>query len=158
MTIAPRTSKTSWPLLAVAASALALAACKKDQDTAPPDDGGSPAGSDAGAGAGDDDSSDDAAAEFLTVDAFEETIGEKTGDVTDCFAAAKEKKADLGGKLALEFTIGGDGKVSEIKVEPGSTVNDPDLTACVTDKAKAWQFPKTRDGAPMTLPYSFNLS
>ena len=158
MTIVQRFTSTSWPLLAVAVSALALTACKKQSDTAPPDDGGSQAGgADAGAASGGD-ASDDPAPDFLTVDAFEETITAKQSDVTDCFAAAKEKKADLGGKLALEFTIGGDGKVTEVKVEPGSTVNDPGLTTCVTDKAKTWQFPKTRDGAPMTLPYSFNLS
>jgi hypothetical protein len=158
MTIAPRFTSTSWPLLAVAVSALALTACKKQPDAQPPDDGGSPAGAEGGAAGNDDAASDDPAPDFLTVDAFEETITAKQGDVTDCFAAAKEKKADLGGKLALEFTIGGDGKVTEVKLEPGSTVNDPGLTTCVTDKARTWQFPKTRDGQPMTLPYSFNLS
>ena len=29
---------------------------------------------------------------------------------------------------------------------------------CVTDKAKVWEFPKTRDGQTMTLAFAFNLS
>lgn len=148
----------SWPLLVVAAGALTLAACKKSSDTKAPD------GSDGGEISHADDNGGDAAPEedsppeFLTVDVFEDVVNSKTGDVTDCFAAAKEKKPDLGGKLMLEFTIDGTGKVSAVKTESASTVNDPGLTTCVTDKAKTWSFPKTRDGQPMTLPYAFNLT
>ena len=157
MTIVQRFTSTSWPLLAVAAGALALAACKKQQDAQPPDDGAA-AGAEGGESPLDANYNDDPAPDFLTVDLFEETIDNNKGDVTDCFATAKETKPDLGGKLALEFTIGGDGKVTDVKVESGSTINDPGLTTCVTDKAKTWQFAKTRDGQPMVLPYSFNLS
>ena len=147
----------SWPLLVVAAGALTLTACKKSSDTTAPDDGGGEV-SQAGDNGGDAAAEEDSAPEFLTVDVFEDVVNQKTGDVTDCFAAAKEKKPDLGGKLMLEFTIDGTGKVSAVKTEPGSTVNDPGLTTCVTDKARTWSFPKTRDGQPMTLPYSFNLT
>ena len=141
-------------LLAVA---VVLTACKKDADTKPPLDGGGDQVANPEDNGGD---AEEAPAEdFLTVDAFEETITSKQGDVVDCYSAAKEAKPALaGGKLALEFTIDGQGKVSAIKPEPGGTIDDPGLTACVTDKAKSWQFPKTRDGNTMTLPYSFNLS
>ena len=137
---------------------LTLAACKKSSDTTPPDDSAGGDVSQAGDDGGDAAPEEDSAPEFLTVDVFEDVVNQKTSDVTDCFAAAKEKKPDLGGKLMLEFTIDGTGKVSEVKTESGSTVNDPGLTTCVTDKAKTWPFPKTRDGQPMTLPFSFNLT
>jgi hypothetical protein len=146
----------SWPLLVVAAGALTLAACKKSSDTTAPDSGSDV--SQPEDNGGDAAPEEDSAPEFLTVDVFEDVVNQKTSDVTDCFAAAKEKKPDLGGKLMLEFTIDGTGKVSEVKTESGSTVNDPGLTTCVTDKARTWAFPKTRDGQPMTLPYSFNLT
>ena len=151
MTIA-RSITTS--LLAVA---VVLTACKKDADSKPPlDDGGGQVTNPEDNGG---DASEAPSEDFLTVDAFEETITSKQGDVVDCYSAAKEAKPALaGGKLALEFTIDGQGKVSAIKPEPGGTIDDPGLTACVTDKAKGWQFPKTRDGNTMTLPYSFNLS
>ncbi len=152
-----RASTISWPLLAVAAGALSLTACKKSPESTPPDSsGGEISHADDNGGDADDDS--DAAPEFLTADVFEDVVNAKTSDVTDCFAAAKEAKPDLGGKLMLEFTIDGTGKVSAVKSEAGSTVNDPGLLTCVTDKAKAWPFPKTRSGEPMTLPFSFNLS
>ncbi len=146
---------TSWTLLAVLAGALATTACKKDAQTQPPD-----ATADA-ADAGDAAASDDdepAAPEFLTVDVFEETMQAKNGEVGDCFSKAREAKADLAGKLAYDFTIDGEGKISEVKEDPASTIKDEGLNTCVRDKAKGWSFPKTRDGKPMTLNYGFNLS
>jgi len=153
-----RRSSISWSLLAVAAGALTLAACKKADDSKPPEDGGGVSHAEDNGGDAPADADDDAAPEFLTVDVFEDVMNAKTGEVTECFAAAKEKTPVLGGKLMLEFTIDGTGKVSAVKTEDASTVKDPGLTTCVTDKAKAWEFPKTRDGQTMTLAFAFNLS
>jgi hypothetical protein len=151
-----RASK-SWSLLAVMAGALTLTACKKSTDTAPPDSTAD-ATDHAGDQGGDASEADDAAPEFLTVDVFEEIVDKHKNDVTDCYATAKEAKADLAGKLSVDFTIDGTGKVSEIKVDPTSTLKDDALNTCVSDKVKAWEFPKTRDGKPMILPYSFSFS
>jgi hypothetical protein len=152
---------TSWTLLAVLAGALAATACKKDADTKPPEasgdlgDAGDAGDADKGGDQGDE---GDAAPEFLTVDAFEEMMQGKNGDVGDCFATAREAKADLAGKLTYDFTVDGEGKVSEIKLDPASAIKDEGLDNCVREKAKGWSFPKTRDGKPMTLSYGFNLS
>ncbi len=153
---------TSWTLLAVLAGALAATSasgCKKDAQTQPPDttaDNAGDAGDGGGAAASDDD--EPAAPEFLTVDVFEETMQGKNGEVGDCFTKARETKANLSGKLAYDFTIDGEGKISEVKEDPSSTIKDEGLNTCVRDKAKGWSFPKTRDGKPMTLNYGFNLS
>ena len=149
---------TSWTLLAVLAGALAATACKKEADTKAPEELGD-AGDAGDAGkAGDQGDEGEAAPEFLTVDAFEEMMQSKNGDVGDCFAAAREAKADLAGKLAYDFTVDGEGKVSEIKLDPASAIKDEGLDNCVREKAKGWSFPKTRDGKSMTLNYGFNLS
>ena len=132
-----------------------MTGCKKAPDSQAPADTPEVREEDRSGAAEDE---DDAAPQVLTVDVFEDVVNTRTSDVTDCFAAAKEAKPELSGKLMLEFTIDGAGKVVEVKNEAGSTVNDPGLTTCVTDKAKAWPFPATRDGQPMTLPYTFNLS
>lgn len=157
MTTPPR---TSWSLLAVMALALATTACKKPADTTNPDDAANDAGgdadSDAGGGGGSS-ADDDAGPDFLTVDVFEETVQGKSGEVGECLTKAKETKPDLSGKLSFDFTIAGDGTVSDLKLDPASTVKDDALTACVTGKAKTWTFPKTRDGSPMTLPFTFNM-
>lgn len=155
-----RATSFSWPLLAVLAGGLTLTACKKAADSQTPDGSGGEVGDAGHAGdqGGDASAEDDAAPEFLTVDVFEEIVDKHKGDVSDCYATAKEAKADLAGKLSIDFTIDGSGKVSETKVDPASTLKDDGLNACVDGKAKTWEFPKTRDGKNMVLPYSFNLS
>lgn len=154
------TPKASWSLLSVLVGALALSACKKDGDAKPPEDGGGgdvadSGGGDGGGGGGGGDEPDEA--EFLTVDVFEETLQSKTDDVAECFGKAKESKPDLGGTLMLDFTVGGDGVVTEVKADDGSTIKDDGLNACVLEKAKTWKFPKTRKGEPMTLPFKFSM-
>lgn len=150
---------TSWSLLTALVGALALTACKKEGDTKPPEDtsdkaDGGDAGDGGGGGGGGDEPSEP---DFLTVDVFEETLQAKSSDVSDCYAKAKEAKADLSGKLALDFTVGGDGVITDVKADPNSTIKDDGLNACVLEKAKAWKFPKTRDGQPMTLAYTYSM-
>ncbi len=148
-------------LLVVMTGALAMTACKKSGDSAPPGDG---AGADLDAGdddrASSNDDSDDADAEpdFLSVDAFEEIVQRNTGDVTDCFSQAKAGKPELAGKLAYDFTIGADGQLTDLQLDEGSAIKDDGLNACILDKARGWKFPKPRGDQPMTLPYSFSLS
>lgn len=152
-------SKRILPLV-LALCAAPLGACKKQADSSPPD--GDKAGGDAGGSgdAGGGDAGGDAGGgseETLTVDGFEETMQGKQGDVSDCFAQAKQAKPDLAGKLALDITVGGDGSVTAVKFDDGSTIKEASITACVEEKAKGWKFAKTRDGQEMTLPYSLNL-
>jgi hypothetical protein len=136
-----------------------LAACKKQADSNPPDstsdqdrtiprDDAEPGGGGGG---------DVETEEILTVDAFEEKMQGHQGDVADCFGEAKEKKADLSGKLALDITVAADGSVSAVKFDESSTIKEASITSCVEAKAKTWKFPKTSDGNEMTLPYSLNL-
>ncbi len=149
---------TSWTLLAVLAGALATTACKKSADTQAPDVAANNGNANDLGGDDDSDASEPAEPEFLTVNDFEDTMQGKNGDIGDCFAAARETKPELAGKLAYDFTVGGDGKISDIKPDPASTIKDEALDKCVREKASGWSFPKTRDGKPMTLPYTFNLS
>lgn len=154
-------STSSLSLLTVLAGALALSACKKEGgDAKPPEDSGGEAadgggGGDDGAGGGGGD--EPSQPDFLTVDVFEETLQAKSSDVSDCYNKAKEAKADLAGKLALDFTVGGDGVITDVKADPNSTIKDDGLNACVLEKAKTWKFPKTRDGQPMTLAYTYSM-
>lgn len=153
------TPKASWSLFSVLVGALALTACKKDGDAKPPEDSGEVADdADGGGGGGGGGDAEDEAPEFLTVDVFEDTLNSKSSEVADCFAKAKESKPDLGGTLALDFTVGGDGVITEVKHDGSSTIKDDGLNACVLEKAKGWKFPKTRKGDPMTLPFKFTMN
>lgn len=132
--------------------------CKKEATTAPDGDGGGGAVADREDSSDGDGGYDGPSEEILTADAFEETMQAKQGDVADCFAAAKEAKPDLAGKLALDVTVAGDGSVASVKFDEGSTIQEASITSCIEEKAKSWKFYKTRDGSEMTLPYSLNLS
>ncbi len=155
-------SASSWrlSLLGVAALALALTpGCKKDADSTPPDDAEA-------AGADDDDDDDDAAAPVedeepveavLDPGTFEETVTDNMDDIGECFGTANAENPELKGTINAMFTIGADGKVSEFKVEEGSSLNDEGLNACITEKVKGWDFPKPASGEPTTLPFPFNL-
>lgn len=152
------TTRITRALCLLALGLAVTTGCKKDSTTTP--DGDSPGGAVAG-GSDDGDGGgggyDGPREEVLTVDSFEETMQGKQGEVADCFAQAKEAKPDLAGKLALDITVGGDGSVSSVKFDEGSSITEASITACVEEKAKGWRFPKTRDGDEMTLPYSLNL-
>ena len=141
---------------------VAAPGCKKDATTPPEGDGG---GAEV-AGREDNDGAEEGGAggydgpleEILSADAFEELMQAKQGDVADCFAAAKEANPELAGQLAFDITVAGDGSVASITFDEASSIQDATITACVEEKARGWQFYKTRDGGEMTLPYSLNLS
>lgn len=155
MTIRPR-------LVILGVLALTLGACKKEADSKPPVDEAADQGGGGGGGGGDeaDGGGGEGAKEeeILTVDAFEEAMQGRQGDVADCFSAAKEANPKLSGKLVLDVTVAGDGSVAGVKFDDASTIKEASITTCVEGKAKGWKFPKTRDGKDMTLPYSLNLS
>ncbi len=149
-------------LLGVAAFALALTpGCKKDADSTPPEDAEA-----ADADDDDDDDDDDAAAAeeeepaeaVLDPGTFEETVTDNMDDIGECFSTANAANPELKGTIDAMFTIGADGKVSEFKVGESSTLNDEGLNACITEKVKAWDFPKPASGEPTTLPFPFNLA
>lgn len=150
------TQRPLW--LAFVICPLLLGACKKQSDSQSPDASAgdaSDASSDvSGDGGG---ASEAAVEEVLTVDVFEAEMERKKDDIAGCYAQAKEAKPDLAGKLALDITVAGDGSVEKVAFDPSNSLKDPSVTSCVEGKSKEWKFPRTRDGASMTLPYSLNL-
>jgi outer membrane biosynthesis protein TonB len=88
---------------------------------------------------------------------FEEAINEHMSDIADCYTTANASNPELKGEMNTLFTIGPDGKISEFKVEEGSSLNDEGLTQCIIEKSKTWQFPKPASGEAISLPFPFNL-
>lgn len=161
MKITTRTSRAAT--IACAFALLFAPGCKKDADTTPPDDA-----ADSGGDLDDEDAPDESggadeepeeaeAEEVLTPGTFEETVNNNSGDVVDCYTEANAANPELKGDMQVLFTVGADGKVTEIKVEEGSTLNDEGLTKCVEEKVKGWQFPKPASGEPTSLPFPFSL-
>lgn len=71
--------------------------------------------------------------------------------IRGCYETALAKIPDLTGRLLVEFTIGGDGKVTATRA---SGLN-PGVEACVASVIAAIEFPKPTGGAPLKISYPF---
>lgn len=154
--------------LALAGTAAATTACDKAAETTTPDEA-TPGTVDMDGGAdGEEAEADDLdsptesaeASEAqtesaLTIASFEEAIQAHLDDVGECYAAAKERDAELTGTYQAHFTIGLDGKVTEVKAADASDINDDELNACVLEKSANWQFDKPGHGEPMEMNFPF---
>ena len=147
---------------------LALAAgCNKDKDTASPNDVET---ADADGDDLDDDDLDDDLDDsaggggssveeeaFLTMSLFEETVNANLQDVVDCYGTAKAANDALGDKLIANFHIDGEGKVTEVSAEQGSSIDDAAMMDCVRDRASGWGFlpPPDHEATTMVFPFQF---
>lgn len=144
------TRADATPLALALLLALPLA-CKKSGESAAPTDEASDDGDRDGDDADEGDDDDAAAEATLNHGSFEEAIGERMGEVSECATP------ELDGTLSLTFTIAGDGSVEKTEVAEGSTLTDAAFIDCLKGKAAAWRFPKTPTGEPMTLTFPFKL-
>ncbi len=145
-------------LITLAAVATLSVGCKKQDTTTPAD--ATPVADEAEETDEADDAEDADEAEgavALNKANFDETINDHFSEVSDCYVAALEGNAELAGKLDADFTIGADGKVTNVVAAEGSTLSDAGLVACIQAAAAAWAFGVPADGE-MTLRYSFNLA
>lgn len=150
---------------------LALAAgCNKDKDTTSPNDvDATAADDDLDDDLGDDDvdgdDDDDGAGggggveeeAFLTLSLFEETVNANLQDVVDCYGTAKAANDALGDQLIANFHIDGEGKVTEVSAEKGSSIDDAAMMDCVRDRASGWGFapPPDHEATTMVFPFQF---
>jgi len=154
-------------LWVVAGLALATG-CNKDGETATPGDADAltaDADADDSVGDDDDDSLDDGGdggstveeEAYLTMSLFEETVNANLQDVVDCYGTAKAANDALGDKLIANFHIDGEGKVTEISAEKGSSIDDAAMMDCVRDRASGWGFlpPPDHEATTMVFPFQF---
>ncbi len=136
-----------------------LLACKKVEESTPPTDEQTTAEqSNDDAGDGDDDDADEAA-EPLAFEDFQETADYRTHTVIDCFnSTVGQQKKPPYGKVNVEFTIDGDGAVTDFKFTEGSTLNDEALNKCIDADVRGWKFDDTGAAKPVTHPFTFDLS
>ncbi len=80
----------------------------------------------------------------------------------ECYTHALEKNPKLAGRLIVSFTIAGDrrvgGVVDSAKVEPSSTLSDPEVSDCVRESMMSVSFDAPPDGqssVSVTYPILF---
>lgn len=84
-------------------------------------------------------------------------LNEHIGEIRGCYERALLGNPNLGaGKVALEWTIGGDGTVVEAGAKH-STIRGPEVVSCLLDLLKRLQFPKPHGGLVIvSYPILFN--
>ncbi len=82
----------------------------------------------------------------------------RLGALRCCYAAARERRPDLAGRLVLDIELEGDGRVRSVSPRgEKSDINDELMTGCVVATERELVFPASRRGRPtrVTLPIVF---
>lgn len=149
-------------MLARLALALALTtsfalACKKDQESKPPEADG--AAAPAGESAAEPATKEEEESPYLDVANFNRAVESHREDIAACYRDTAGKQPDAPtGRVKTTIVVDGDGKVKDVTFDPQrSTLKHDGLNACIKDKAKTWKFNITLNGADSPMPYTFTL-
>jgi Ca-activated chloride channel family protein len=92
----------------------------------------------------------------LDKDLIRRIVKSHMNDIRGCYNAALTKDPTVTGRVAIQFTIGPDGKIKKSIVRENST-GDDSLGTCIAKRVKAWTFPKPGGGGEVTITYPFLL-
>ena len=80
----------------------------------------------------------------------------------ECYEAALERDAKLGGKLVFSFVIVGDedvgGIVESAEIDPSSTLVEKELVYCMRESLLSLSFEPPKHGGVVTVTYPFVFS
>jgi hypothetical protein len=143
--------------LALALTASFTLACKKDQESKPPETTGAPAPAEG-------DPAESAVKEeeespYLDVANFNRAVESHQEEIAGCYRDTAGKQPDAPtGRVKTTIVVDGDGKVKDVTFDPQrSTLKHDALNACIKEKAKTWKFNITLNGADSPMPYTFTL-
>lgn len=88
--------------------------------------------------------------------AIDEVIRRNIGQVRFCYEQALQGTPNLSGRVAMGFTIGGNGLVKSAGVESSSMANKG-VEDCITMRLKTWKFPLPQGGVDVKVTYPFVL-
>ncbi len=73
-----------------------------------------------------------------------------------CYQKALAKQPTLAGVVEVSFTIGADGKVTNVKMVKDE-IADKSVSKCMKTALERWRFPKPADGEPVDVSYPFRF-
>jgi tetratricopeptide (TPR) repeat protein len=78
-------------------------------------------------------------------------------EVRFCYERELERKPALAGRIAIQFTIGGDEHAGAViaSVVAQSTMNDTAVEQCVAQAVRRWEFPRPMGGGSVIVSYPF---
>lgn len=92
----------------------------------------------------------------LDRDAIAAVIQRNLGQVRFCYEQALQGDPGLNGRVAVDFTIGGQGLVKLAKVA-NSSLGSKVVEDCILARLKSWKFPLPENGVDVSVSYPFVL-
>lgn len=92
----------------------------------------------------------------LDKDMIAAVIQKNMGQIRFCYEQGLQSDAKLSGRVAIDFTIGGNGLVKAAGVE-STTLNSKMIEDCLVMRLKTWQFPLPEGGVDVKVSYPFVL-
>ncbi len=82
-------------------------------------------------------------------------IKSKQKALQDCYERELRRNPNLSGKIVVRFTIGEDGKVSDVRIE-SDNMGNPEVSDCILSRIRRWIFPKPDEGSvTVSVPFVF---
>ncbi len=91
----------------------------------------------------------------ISKEAIAQVVKRNKQAVQKCYERALTKQPTLEGRLVVEFTIEGDGRVSSVNAADASTLTDASVSSCVLNTISKLSFPPSSDGQRVTVAYPF---
>lgn len=95
-------------------------------------------------------------AKGLDRDQIAAVINRNQGQIRFCYEQGLQSDATLSGRVAVDFTIGGNGMVKEASVA-NTTLNAKSVEDCLVMRLKTWKFPLPEGGVDVKVSYPFTL-
>lgn len=105
-------------------------------------------------GAGDESGSGSLVEDGLSKREVWEVINRHFSEIRNCYESAIVRKADIEGKLMVQFSIDSGGHVRKASVK-ASTLKDPRLDQCILGRLTQWAFPKPKGRSEVSVTYPF---
>ena len=91
----------------------------------------------------------------LTADEINRVVQARKGIFRACYQAELNRSPGIGGKVIVNFQIGGDGIVKGAKISGGSTMRNSTVEGCVTSNIMRLKFPAKGGLANVNYPFLF---
>lgn len=92
----------------------------------------------------------------LDRDMIAAVINRNAGQIRFCYEQGLQGTPSLSGRIAVGFTIGGNGLVKAANID-SSTMNSKLVEDCVVMRLKSWKFPLPQGGVDVKVSYPFVL-
>ena len=92
----------------------------------------------------------------LDRDLISDVINRNMGQVRFCYEQGLQGNPGLAGRIAVAFTIGGNGQVKLANVE-NTTLNSQMVEECIVMRLKTWKFPLPQGGVDVKVSFPFVL-